>query len=143
MQSVLQICSGTEWEFDMKKKLIQATCLFFVMMLIFTILSRVSDSVNVIQIQTKNPANQMITHEVKGSGKVEGSQEVAVFVLENLQVEQVMVHAGQTVKKRDILLISLSIHGILSSIIRLRITRQKTMQTKYQGWQLFLQQKTS
>ncbi len=58
------------------------------------------DSVNVIQIQTKNPANQMITHEVKGSGKVEGSQEVAVFVLENLQVEQVMVHAGQTVKKR-------------------------------------------
>ena len=104
MQSVLQICSGTEWEFDMKKKLIQATCLFFVMMLIFTILSRVSDSVNVIQIQTKNPANQMITHEVKGSGKVEGSQEVAVFVLENLQVEQVMVHAGQTVKKGDILL---------------------------------------
>ena len=80
MQSVLQICSETEWEFDMKKKLIQATCLFFVMMLIFTILSRVSDSVNVIQIQTKNPANQMITHEVKGSGKVEGSQEVAVFV---------------------------------------------------------------
>ena len=67
----------------MKKKLIQATCLFFVMMLIFTILSRVSDSVNVIQIQTKNPANQIITHEVKGSGKVEGSQEVAV------QVEQV------------------------------------------------------
>ena len=46
----------------------------------------------------------MITHEVKGSGKVEGSQEVAVFVLENLQVEQVMVHAGQTVKKGDILL---------------------------------------
>ena len=72
----------------MKKKLIQATCLFFVMMLIFTILSRVSDSVNVIQIQTKNPANQMITHEVKGSGKVEGSQEVAVFVLENLQARE-------------------------------------------------------
>ena len=29
---------------------------------------------------------------------------MAVFVLENLQVEQVMVHAGQTVKKGDILL---------------------------------------
>ncbi|MFR5149378.1 MAG: hypothetical protein ACLTER_07465 [Ruminococcus sp.] len=70
------------------------------MMLIFTILSRVSDSVNVIQIQTKNPANQMITHEVKGSGKVEGSQEVAVFVLENLQVEQVMVHDRADCEKR-------------------------------------------
>ena len=88
----------------MKRKMLRAAGTFFVAMLIFTILSRVSDSVNVIQIQTKNPANQMITHEVKGSGKVEGSQEVAVFVLENLQVEQVMVHAGQTVKKGDILL---------------------------------------
>lgn len=104
----------------MKKKLIQATCLFFVMMLIFTILSRVSDSVNVIQIQTKNPANQMITHEVKGSGKVEGSQEVAVFVLENLQVEQVMVHAGQTVKKGDILL-KLSQNSIQAALKNLMI----------------------
>ena len=83
----------------MKKKLIQATCLFFVMMLIFTILSRVSDSVNVIQIQTKNPANQMITHEVKGSGKVRVVRKWRCLYWENLQVEQVMVHAGQTVKK--------------------------------------------
>ncbi len=88
----------------MKKKLIQAAGIFFSVMLIFTILSRVSDSVNVIQIQTKNPANQVITHEVRGTGKVEGSQEVAVFVLENLQVEQVLVHQGQTVKKGDTLL---------------------------------------
>ena len=88
----------------MKKKLIQATGIFFSVMLIFTILSRVSDSVNVIQIQTKNPSNQVITHEVSGTGKVEGSQEVAVFVLENLQVEQALVHQGQTVKKGDTLL---------------------------------------
>ena len=88
----------------MKKKLIQAAGIFFSVMLIFTILSRVSDSVNVIQIQTKNPSNQVISHEVRGTGKVEGSQEVAVFVLENLQVEQVLVYQGQTVKKGDILL---------------------------------------
>ena len=88
----------------MKKKLIQAAGIFFSVMLIFTILSRVSDSVNVIQIQTKNPSNQVISHEVSGTGKVEGSQEVAVFVLENLQVEQVLVHQGQTVKKGDTLL---------------------------------------
>ena len=88
----------------MKKKLIQAAGIFFSVMLIFTILSRVSDSVNVIQIQTKNPSNQVISHEVSGTGNVEGSQEVAVFVLENLQVEQVLVHQGQTVKKGDTLL---------------------------------------
>lgn len=88
----------------MKKKLIQAAGIFFSVMLIFTILSRVTDSVNVIQIQTKNPSNQVISHEVRGTGKVEGSQEVAVFVLENLQVEQVLVYQGQTVKKGDTLL---------------------------------------
>lgn len=88
----------------MKKKLIQAAGIFFSVMLIFTILSRVTDSVNVIQIQTRNPSNQVISHEVRGTGKVEGSQEVAVFVLENLQVEQVLVYQGQTVKKGDTLL---------------------------------------
>ena len=88
----------------MKKKLIGAAGMFFAVMLIFTILSRAADSVNVIQIQVKNPQNQMVTHEVTGTGKVEGSQEMAVFVQENLQVEQVLVHAGETVKKGDALM---------------------------------------
>lgn len=88
----------------MKKKLIGAAGMFFAVMLIFTILSRAADSVNVIQIQVKNPQNQMVTHQVTGTGKVEGSQEMAVFVQENLQVEQVLVHAGETVKKGDALM---------------------------------------
>ena len=91
-------------EIDMKKKLIGAAGMYFAVMLIFTILSRAADSVNVIQIQVKNPQNQMVTHEVTGTGKVEGSQEMAVFVQENLQVEQVLVHAGETVKKGDALM---------------------------------------
>lgn len=66
----------------MKKKLIGAAGMYFAVMLIFTILSRAADSVNVIQIQVKNPQNQMVTHEVTGTGKVEGSQEMAVFVQE-------------------------------------------------------------
>lgn len=88
----------------MKKKLIGAAGMYFAVMLIFTILSRAADSVSVIQIQVKNPQNQMVTHEVTGTGKVEGSQEMAVFVQENLQVEQVLVHAGETVKKGDALM---------------------------------------
>ena len=88
----------------MKKKLIGAAGMYFAVMLIFAILSRAADSVNVIQIQVKNPQNQMVTHEVTGTGQVEGSQEMAVFVQENLQVEQVLVHAGETVKKGDALM---------------------------------------
>ena len=88
----------------MKKKLIGAAGMFFAVMLIFTILSRAADSVNVIQIQVKNPQNQMVTHQVIGTGKVEGSQEMAVFVQANLQVEQVLVRAGETVKQGDALM---------------------------------------
>ena len=99
----------------MKKKLIQAAAMFFAVMLIFTVLSRISDSVNVIQVQIQNPANQMITHEVKSTGKVEGSQEAAVFVQENLQIEQVLVYTGQMVKKGEVLL-QLSQESILSAV---------------------------
>ena len=74
----------------------------------------------------------MITHEVKGSGKVEGSQEVAVFVLENLQVEQVMVHAGQTVKKGDILL-KLSQNSIQAALKNLD-DKVKTLEGRQRIW---------
>lgn len=57
----------------MRKKIVHAACLFFAAMLIFTLLSRAADSINVIQVQVKNPGNQVITHKVTGTGKVEGS----------------------------------------------------------------------
>lgn len=88
----------------MKKIWLQGIGIFFAVMLIFTVLSRAADSVNVIQVQVKNPGNQMITHKVSGSGSVEGSGEQAVFVQENLKIQQVLVHTGQTVKKGEVLL---------------------------------------
>lgn len=88
----------------MRKKVIHAAVTFLIIMMIFTVLSRAADSVNVIQIQIKSPANQMVTHVVKGNGKVEGSKELAVFVQENLQIEQVLVQTGQEVKKGEPLL---------------------------------------
>ena len=99
----------------MKKRWVQGVGIFFAVMLIFTLLSRAADSVNVIRVQVKNPGNQMVTHKVSGTGKVEGSAEEAVFVQENLKIQQVMVHAGQTVKKGDVLL-SLSEESIQDAI---------------------------
>ena len=49
----------------MRKKVIHAAAAFLIIMLIFTVLSRAADSVNVIQIQIKSPSNQMVTHVVK------------------------------------------------------------------------------
>ena len=64
----------------MKKiKLIKILAGFFALMLLFTFLSRAADSVNVAQVETKTAQNQVITHEVTGTGKVMGTRERAVF----------------------------------------------------------------
>ena len=68
-------------------------------MLLFTFLSRAADSVSVARVQASTIQNQMITHQVSGSGTIEGTQEEAVFTLENQKVAQVLVQIGETVKK--------------------------------------------
>lgn len=89
----------------MKKiKLIKILAGFFALMLLFTFLSRAADSVNVAQVETKTAQNQVITHEVTGTGKVMGTRERAVFTQEGQKVEQVYVQEGQNVKKGDALL---------------------------------------
>lgn len=87
-----------------KQELLRAAGIFFTGMLIFTVLSRCADSVNVIGVQTNKVQNQIITHEVSGTGKIEGTQELAVFAEEDLQIEQVCVHAGQKVAAGDAIL---------------------------------------
>ena len=58
-----------------------------------------ADSVNVAQVETKTAQNQVIAHEVTGTGKVMGTRERAVFTQEGQKVEQVYVQEGQNVKK--------------------------------------------
>lgn len=92
-------------DLSMKKiKLIKILAGFFALMLLFTFLSRAADSVNVAQVETKTAQNQVITHEVTGTGKVMGTRERAVFTQEGQKVEQVYVQEGQNVKKGDALL---------------------------------------
>lgn len=84
-----------------RKKLLKWFAMFFVVMLLFTFLSRAADSVNVARISTKTVQNQIITHTVKGMGKVEGTKEFAVFTVEGQRVSQVFVQEGQAVKAGD------------------------------------------
>lgn len=112
----------------MRKKVIHAAVTFLIIMMIFTVLSRAADSVNVIQIHTKSPANQMVPHVVKGNGKVEGSKELAVFVQENLQIEQVLVQTGQEVKKGEPLL-TLTGESIQGAIKELE-NKEKTLENQ-------------
>lgn len=98
-----------------QKKIMKWFGIFFAVMMVFTVLSRAADSVNVAQVQVKSIQNQMVTHKVSGTGKVIGIREQAVFSQENLKVEQVFVQEGQSVKNGDLILkLSLdSIHEAL------------------------------
>lgn len=98
-----------------QKKLIKWLVLFFAVMLLFTVLSRAADSVNVARISVKSIQNQVITHKVTGNGKVEGIRERAVFAAEGQKVAQVLVQEGQAVNKGDVLL-RLSADSLKNSI---------------------------
>lgn len=87
-----------------QKKIMKGFGIFFAVMMVFTVLSRAADSVNVVQVQVKTIQNQIVFHKVTGTGKVVGIQEQAVFAQENLKVEQVLVQEGQSVKKDDVIL---------------------------------------
>ncbi len=88
-----------------RKKILKWCGMFFAAMLIFTVVSRAASSISVAQVETGKIQNQTVSHIVRGSGRVEGTKERAVFALENQLVAQVLVREGQTVKKGEILLV--------------------------------------
>lgn len=90
---------------DKQRKLVKWIVIFFAAMLVFTFLSRAADSLNVANVDTKKMQNQVIAHNVKGTGKVEGTKEQAVFVLAGQKVEQVFAKEGQNVKKGETLFV--------------------------------------
>ncbi len=98
-----------------QKKIMKGFGIFFAVMMVFTVLSRAADSVNVVQVQVKTIQNQMVSHKVTGTGKVVGIQEQAVFAHKNLKVEQILIQEGQSVKKDEVLL-KLSMDSILEAL---------------------------
>lgn len=88
-----------------RKKILKWCGMFFAAMLIFTVVSRAASSISVAQVETGKIQNQTVSHIVRGSGRVEGTKERAVFALENQLVAQVLVREGQTVKKGETLLV--------------------------------------
>lgn len=87
-----------------REKIIKWFAAFLGVMLFFTFLSRAADSVSVARVQVSTVQNQMIVHQVTGSGKIEGTEEEAVFTLEGQKVAQVLVQPGETVKEGQVLL---------------------------------------
>lgn len=87
-----------------RKKILKWFEIFFAAMLVFTFLSRAADSVSVAKIHASAPQNQIISHIVSGTGKIEGTRECAVFVPEGLKIAQVYVKPGESIKKEQAIL---------------------------------------
>lgn len=88
----------------MREKLLKWFGMLFAAMLLFTFLSRAADSVNVARVRVKTVQNQIVTHRVDGTGKIEGTREHGVFAREGQRISQVLVQEGQSVKKGEVLL---------------------------------------
>lgn len=86
-----------------RKKLVKWIAIFFCVMLLFTFLSRAADSVTVAKVETAVIQNKIITHMVQGTGKIQGTQEKAVFAPEGQKVGQVLVGEGEYVEKGQVL----------------------------------------
>ncbi len=81
----------------------KATGLFFVAMLVFTILSRAVYQYGTPVVTTTAPANGTISHSIRLDGKVVQNQEVAVTTVAGLRIAGIHVNEGQQLSQGDIL----------------------------------------
>lgn len=86
-----------------KKVLWKAVGIFFGVMALFTVLSRVAYQQGTVVVRTSVPTSGTIDHSVRANGKTAQTQEIAVVTQSGLRVGSVMAAEGQQVKAGDIL----------------------------------------
>lgn len=86
-----------------KKRLVSMVTIFLVLMLLFTGLSRAADAAGIANVSVGRPQNMMISHEVRGTGKVQQNQECAVVTEADQRVTSILVNEGEQVEKGDVL----------------------------------------
>lgn len=89
----------------MKGKLVKITVLFFIVMILFTILSRVTYNMSMATVETTQPARETMGPVIETKATVEGKKEVALNTKENQIIESILVTIGQAVEKDQVLYI--------------------------------------
>ena len=87
----------------MKGKLVKITVLFFIVMILFTILSRVTYNMSMATVETTQPARETMGPVIETKATVEGKREVALNTKENQIIESILVTIGQAVEKDQVL----------------------------------------
>ena len=72
-------------------------------MMLFTVISKITDSFTVAKVKTADPSQRKLQYEVSAEGQIEKNREVFILTQPELLVKSVLVSEGQRVKKGDLL----------------------------------------
>ena len=72
-------------------------------MILFTVISKITDSFTVAKVKTADPSQRTLQYEVSAEGQIEKNREVFILTQPELLVKSVLVSEGQRVKKGDLL----------------------------------------
>lgn len=89
----------------MRKKVLKIMSCFLVVIIGFTILSRVIDKKNIAKVETAEVMQNEISHEIVGDAMVSYDKESPVFVESDHVVQSILVSEGQELKEGDVLLV--------------------------------------
>lgn len=87
----------------MKQRMIKAGIRLFLMMILFTVLSRTAYNLSTAGVTTEKASAQTFAPDVSAQGVVTGRREIAVSAAEGIRIGSVDVAEGQTVKKGETL----------------------------------------
>lgn len=88
----------------LRGKALRGLCLFFGLMLGFTVLSRAADGVTIARVRVEQPSPRTLDRSITVQGRVTAEREVALRVRPGLVVESIPVLPGQQVEKGEVLL---------------------------------------
>lgn len=88
----------------MKKRLIKIWCVFFLGIVLLTILSRVSASLSVPKVEMETPKRMQISHRIEAQAQVLPACTTPVLITEGLFIDEICVVEGQTVEKEQSLI---------------------------------------
>lgn len=86
-----------------RHSMLRALAGFFAVMLIFTIVSRVTASLTVARVRVEKPSEKKIEHVVNAVGSVDKNLELAVVTEPDLLIKTVYIKEGQKVTEGEVL----------------------------------------
>jgi len=77
--------------------------LFFITILVFTVVSRAADSITVAQITVSNPQKGSLNYSVSGDGTIKSADEVYMNIIAGYRIDKLKILQGQKIEKGDTL----------------------------------------